>query len=65
MFVQHTTAVPPIEQLESVLVDVEALRLHVTDKLWEMPEQLNAVSGVLCRYEELADELRLAIAAFR
>ena len=55
-----------MKQRESVLVDVEALCLHIAaEELWETPVQRDTISSLLARYEALADELRLAIAAFR
>ena len=62
----QSTAALLMKQRESVLVDVEALCLHIAaEELWETPVQRDTISSLLARYEALADELRLAIAAFR
>jgi hypothetical protein len=55
-----------MEQLETVLGDVEVLCLHIAaEELWDTPVQRDAVANLLTRYEALADELRLGIGAFR
>ena len=60
----QSTAVLLIEQLECVLVDTEALDLHISSNLWETSAQLAALIDLRMRYQQLADDIRLAIAAF-
>lgn len=61
----QSTAVLLMEQYEAAVTDAEALALHIAQENWDTPEQLQIISDLRIRYERLADELRIAIAAFR
>lgn len=54
-----------MEQYEAALTDAEALALHIAQQNLDTPEHLRVISDLRVRYERLADELRIAIAAFR
>jgi len=41
----QSTAALLIEPLESVAVDIGALRLHIAGETWDMPGQLEAISN--------------------
>jgi hypothetical protein len=58
-------AVLLIEQLEDILKEVDALKLHIAKDQWETPEQREVLVALNHRYEQLAEELCLAITAFR